>query len=240
MLPTTRQKEILNTVIKEYVSSAIPISSHLLNEKYSFDVSPATLRIEMQKLTDQGFLQQPHTSAGRIPTDLGYRFFVNELLEKGSSNLSAKKRTRISKEVKKEIKDNLRFIQVVTRVLASSSSNLGLSYIFNKNVLWKEGWGDILNEPEFQDSDFTARFTKAIKCFEKDIDKFAIEPSSEIHVYIGSENPSFKNKDISVITAKFNCPDLNCQGIFAILGPKRMNYNKNISIVNLLTELLEE
>lgn len=240
MLPTTRQKEILNTVIKEYINSAVPISSHLLNQRYNFDVSPATLRIEMQKLTSRGFLHQPHTSAGRIPTNAGYRFFVNELLEKGPSDLSARRKIKISEEIEGEIKDSLRFIQVVTRVLANSSSNLGLSYIFNRNVLWKEGWGDILKEPEFKDVDFTTRFAKTIKCFERDIDKFTMESSSEIHVYIGDENPSFKNKDVSVITARFNCSDLNCQGIFAILGPKRMNYNKNISVVNLLTELLAE
>jgi len=240
MLLTTRQKGILDTVIKEYISSATPISSHLLNERYSFDVSPATLRIEMQKLTDQGFLCQPHTSAGRIPTDAGYRFFVNELLERGPSAFSAKRRIKISKEIEEELKDSLRFIQVVTKILANSSSNLGLSYIFNKNVLWKEGWGDILKEPEFKDVDFTTRFTETIKCFERDIDKFTLDSSSEIRVYIGDENPSFKNKDVSVITARFSCSDLNCQGIFAILGPKRMNYNKNISVVNLLTKLLEE
>ena len=76
-----RQSDILNNLIKDYIQLAHPVSSEFLEKKHSFGLSPATLRIEMQKLTDKGFLSQPHTSAGRVPTDKGYRFFVNELLK---------------------------------------------------------------------------------------------------------------------------------------------------------------
>ena len=84
METTERQQKILNTIIEEYINSAQPISSQLLEKKHNFGLSPATIRIEMQKLTDAGFLYQPHTSAGRVPTDEGYRFFVDDLLEKKS------------------------------------------------------------------------------------------------------------------------------------------------------------
>ncbi|MFC1630230.1 hypothetical protein ACFL06_01695, partial [Patescibacteria group bacterium] len=77
---TERQENILNKIVKEYVQSAQPVSSKLLEKKGNFGISPASLRIEMQKLTDNGYLLQPHTSAGRIPTDKGYRYFVNKLL----------------------------------------------------------------------------------------------------------------------------------------------------------------
>ena len=86
MEPVKRQKEILNSVIEEYINSAQPVSSQLLEKKYDFGICPATIRIEMQKLTDKGFLCQPHTSAGRVPTDKGYRFFVDNLLEKEFEN----------------------------------------------------------------------------------------------------------------------------------------------------------
>jgi heat-inducible transcription repressor HrcA len=68
-------------IIREYVESARPVSSQYLGERYDFGICPASIRIEMQKLTDDGFLTQPHTSAGRIPTDKGYRLFVDQLAE---------------------------------------------------------------------------------------------------------------------------------------------------------------
>jgi len=80
MTITARQKAILKAVVKEYVRSAKPVASQQLEDKYDFGIKPASIRIEMQKLTDEGFLNQPHTSAGRTPTDKGYRLFVNELL----------------------------------------------------------------------------------------------------------------------------------------------------------------
>ena len=240
MTITERQEKLLDKIVKEYINSAVPISSQLLNEKYSFGISPATLRIEMQKLTDQGFLHQPHTSAGRVPTDKGYRFFVDRLFEKGFSVFDDKKSSQMMKGIKKEIENSLKFTQVVARILADNSSNLGLSYLLNEDILWEEGWKDIFGEPEFREADFISRFAKMISCFERDIEKITLDFPSETKVYIGEENPIFKNEDFSIVTAKFTFPKRGYKGFFAILGPKRMHYNKNISLINSLTKLLEE
>ena len=77
-----RKKKILTAVIEEYISTAEPVGSKLLAEKAGLKVSPATIRNELAELTALGFLEQPHTSAGRVPTALGYRLYVNELMEK--------------------------------------------------------------------------------------------------------------------------------------------------------------
>ena len=89
MLITDRQKDILDKIIQEYISSAEPVPSQSLEKKYDFGLSPATIRGEMHKLTEEGFLYQPHTSAGRVPTDKGYRFFVDNLLNKEFNIFSA-------------------------------------------------------------------------------------------------------------------------------------------------------
>lgn len=240
MTMTKRQGKLLDKIIREYINSALPVSSQLLDERYNFGISPATLRIEMQKLTDRGFLYQPHTSAGRVPTDKGYRFFVDELFEKGFPDFGDKKSSQMLKEIKKEIESSLRFTQTVTRILADNSSNLGLSYLLDEDILWKEGWKDIFEEPEFKEADFVSRFAKMLSCFERDIEKITLDFPSETRVYIGKENPVSKNEDFSIVTAKFTFPELGYKGIFAILGPKRMNYNKNISLINSLTQLLKE
>ena len=74
---TERQKSILEVVIREYVATAAPVASEEIVRKYRMALSPATVRNELQTLDGAGFLTQPHTSAGRIPTDKGYRFFIN-------------------------------------------------------------------------------------------------------------------------------------------------------------------
>lgn len=75
----TRQQEILNLVIKEYIETAEPVGSQILVEKYKLDISPAPVRMEMVELSEGGYLNQPYTSAGRVPTDKAYRFFVDQL-----------------------------------------------------------------------------------------------------------------------------------------------------------------
>lgn len=88
-----RRQRVLAALIQEYVARAIPVGSRTLTERYSLGVSPATVRNELSVLEDSGYITQPHTSAGRIPTDQGYRAFVDKLLESEESfNLSERQR----------------------------------------------------------------------------------------------------------------------------------------------------
>ena len=238
---TKRQEKILNGVVREYINSAEPVSSQFLDEKYNFDVSPATLRNEMQTLCDLDFLFQPHTSAGRIPTDKGYRFFVNEIFERGFSDFDNQKKLDIKKECKKKIDNSFRLTQEVTKILASNSSNLALGHLLDEDFFWKDGWDDLFEEPEFKEADFISRFAKLINSFEKNIEEINSSFSNDIQVFIGKETPFFRNEDFSIVVSRFNYPNLkNKKGMFAIVGPKRMNYNKNISIINMLDQIFKE
>ena len=206
-----RQKEILNTIIGEYIKLAQPVSSQLLEKKYDFGICPATIRIEMQKLTDKGFLCQPHTSAGRVPTDKGYRFFVDNLLEKEFENFE------IEDLFEDEIEDNIKFIQVLTKNLAQISGVLVLSYLEKEKVFWKEGWEEILKEPEFGEKDFAVNFAEFLENFENNIENFEI--NSGIKIYIGKENPLKRAKDFSLISSRCHLP--NEEGIISFVGAKK-------------------
>ena len=81
---TERQKKILSLIIHEYIRSAEPVGSKYLVDKYGMKLSSATIRNEMVALTDEGLLRQPHTSAGRVPTEEGYRYFVGQLMRETS------------------------------------------------------------------------------------------------------------------------------------------------------------
>ncbi len=221
---TDRQGEILNRVIQDYITLAEPVSSKLLEKKHKFGVSPATIRNEMQELTNRGYLSQPHTSAGRVPTDKGYRFFVDKLLENNLRNFE--------NNFDRKIKDSFEFMKEATKFLAEESSELALGYSAGKKIIWKEGWEDIFEEPEFLEPGLASSFAGMIDDFEQNIEEiFSPEtclPVGMIKIYIGRENPVSKNKEFSIITAGFD------GGFFAILGPKRMSYDKNIKLIKKL------
>lgn len=235
---TKRQKLILDKIVEEYIGSASPVSSQLVEKNYDFGVCPATIRIEMQKLTDKSYLYQPHTSAGRVPTDKAYRFFVDELLEGGFSDFDFDKEffNEID-QIEKEVKDSLKFVQVLTKKVADLTSSLAISYLSEESVILKEGWEEILKEPEFKDSDCFSKFIKMMEDWEAKIENFDVP--SEIKVYIGKENPLPKTQDFSTIISP--CAFFqNREGIIAILGPKRMAYPKNISLIKSLTKHLSK
>jgi transcriptional regulator of heat shock response len=186
---TERQIRILNNIIKNYIRSVEPVSSEFLEKKYDFGVCSATIRNEMQKLTDEGFVSQPHTSAGRVPTDKGYRFFVDSLLQEHS----LKDDVFESDWFDGETNDTIKFLQSVTKNLALVSSNLSLGYLSDKKILWKEGWEEIIKEPEFKERKLIDDFIAMVKNFEEEIADFEI--NSEIRVFIGKENPWPKAKE---------------------------------------------
>ena len=94
---TERKQRILRAVVLEYVESAEPVGSSLLVERYHFGVGPATVRHELSEMSDRGYLDQPHTSAGRVPSDVGYRYFVNRLNEPALDSRTARQIKELSK-----------------------------------------------------------------------------------------------------------------------------------------------
>lgn len=128
-----RQEKILNLLIKEYIDIAEPISSNLLQKKYRFDISPATIRNELQELTQQGYIIQPHTSAGRIPTNKGYHYFIEITFSQSTEKLPS----FIEKEIeiaKQKIENELRLAQELTKSLQQIHSALHLNRIEEDNL----------------------------------------------------------------------------------------------------------
>jgi heat-inducible transcriptional repressor len=238
---TERQEKILDVAVKEYVNSAQPVSSQLLEKKYDFGVSPATIRNEMQKLTDGGFLSQPHTSAGRVPTDKGYRFFVNNLLKEKSlsKDLSPKVEKKPLEAMNwegNEADDTFRFMQNLTRYLAEETRVLALNYFENEDLFWKEGWEEVLQEPEFGERENILNFANLLKSFESHIEE--IKSFGGVNVYIGKENPFPKAKNFTVISSRYKLQN-GQEGVISLLGPKRMAYDKNLNLINSLMKLLD-
>ncbi len=240
---TKRQQKILNTVIKEYIGTGEPISSQLLEKKHDFGIKPAMIRIEMQKLTDGGYLLQPHTSAGRVPTDKAYRFFVDNLLTRqnlkenlgGQGGLSFNERVGEIEEIFRE-DDILKLADRLTKFIAEETSSLAILNLSERDFIFKEGWEELLKESESFERDFFSDFAETIEKFEESFDDFKI--NSGIKVFIGKENPVRKAKNLSVISSKCKFPNKE-KATLTLVGPKRMDYNRNLSLIQSLNKFLE-
>ncbi len=119
-----RQELILALVIREYVESAQPVSSKHLGAGYNLDISDATIRNEFAVLQERGFLRQPHTSAGRVPTELGYRYFVQRLL--GETELSPEERHMIGHQFHQVPLEPEQWMQLAAAVLARTAQSASL------------------------------------------------------------------------------------------------------------------
>ena len=233
-----RQQQILETVIREYVDTAQPVSSRVLNRKYKLGVSPATIRAEMKKLEREGYLYQPHTSAGRIPTDKGYRFFINSLME------SRKKLTPREQEALRQNllagKEDSRLMPKVAGLLADMSSNLAISGLLeDEPEVYKAGMGRLLRELELESAEHFSRITRVFDYLDRNIEElFDIVQYETLGVYIGEENPIKQMRGLSMIISGQRLKSGN-RGLIAILGPRRMRYDRNIALIEYIRDLLE-
>ena len=121
---TDRQKLILTLIIHEHIRTAQPVGSKTIVDKYSLDMSSATVRNEMAALTDYELLRQPHTSAGRVPTEEGYRFFVGNLVQK--SGLPTNTRRTITHQFYQSRQDIEQWLKLAASVLANQSQAAAL------------------------------------------------------------------------------------------------------------------
>ena len=227
-----RQEGLLETVISEYIRLAQPISSQYLEERYDFGVSPATIRNELQTLSEWGYLEQPHTSAGRVPTDRGYRFFVD-----GVSKEKPQRSKQLEDVFEKEVADALEFSAYAARALANESSGLAAMYMESTSLFLKEGWEDMLQEPEFEEQDSIKSFTKFLNDFEKNVATMSLK--EDMQVFIGKENPFSKITDFSIMIAECSFPEHGKYKV-ALLGPKRMEYPKNIHLLTSFSRIWKD
>ena len=130
-----RKEDILKAIILDYIATADPVGSRTIVKKYGLGVSPATVRNEMSDLEEMGFLEQPHTSAGRIPSQAGYRYYVDCLMRK--EPISQEGREYIRTTLLSQIRETETLMQVISRVLSqlTNYTALVLTPFFGKNIL---------------------------------------------------------------------------------------------------------
>ena len=228
-----RQKGILNSIIEEYAETASPVGSITLAKL--FNVSPATVRAEMARLEACGLIAQPHTSAGRVPTDAGYRYYVNNLQNSAEGALlpdrgSHALEVRVSSQSRADAA-----IRGAVDSLVELTGNLGLATIGDQ--LYLAGISRLFTQPEFMDSARVRSVAKLLDNLEPWLREAA--PGEPLNIFIGHENPIGKNSEVSLIISKFRSP-FSDKSYIGVLGPTRQNYSRVMSLVRHAGITLEE
>lgn len=234
---TERQIKILKTIIEEYMETAEPVGSQTIEKKYELGVSPATVRNEMVKLTKAGYLKQPHTSAGRVPTKEAFRFYVDQLMEE--KKLSVADEVAAKEKIWDARFDFDQLMREATRALAEQTRALAVAATKQGDV-YHAGYANILEMPEFYDIDVTKAILSLIDeaqtllgLFEK---SFGEEP---IHLLLGEELGYEFLEPCGMVFTHFKAGPKK-SGSLGVIGSSRLYYPRIIPIVRYFGNLVEE
>ncbi len=230
-----RKEEILKSIISDYIDRKAPVSSSILQKKHKFDLSTATLRNEMLDLEEEGFLEQPHTSAGRIPSDRGYRYYIDRLMKK--RDIEGQEEYILKKKIVEYKNRYGETTKTITKILASETGGLAISTIIKKKEIYNCGISELLKEPEFSRSNDFCGVASLCDFIDDNIDRVSeVARDKEVQIYIGQENPLVEAENCSMVISNFKKG--NDRGFIALVGPKRMKYDRNISLINYLVKVL--
>lgn len=233
---TQRQIEILRSIIEEYIETAEPVGSETLEKKHNLSASPATIRNEMVHLSKLGYLQKPHSSAGRIPTPMGMKFYVKELMKE--KELSTVEEVALREGVWDYRSRTQRFLKEVTKSLAEKTGTLAIATT-NEGDIYCAGYANILDMPEFYDIDITRTLLSALDEYDYFHALFQGSRDEEkIHVLIGEDLGSRLKGPYGFVFTEYDTP-LHQGGEIGVIGPVRLNYTSIIPTVRYFGGLIE-
>lgn len=254
-----RQGALLASIIENFIKTAEPISSKLLEKSGFFDLSSATIRAEMNELEGCGYLAHLFTSSGRVPTDRAYRYYVDNLHHR---NTEAPQKHRKGYGIKEKDRGRIRFAiqeaggdpreinKAVAQTLSDLSENLVITGIEEEQDFFKIGLSGLFELPEFREFDRAFRLTSFFDEFEQLFNEMEREffgfsaqrpkkHNEDVKVFIGRENPVKNIRDETVMFAKYNLPH-DLTGSLTLIGPTRMDYAKNIGLIKYATQELNK
>ncbi len=233
---TDRQIQLLQAIIEEYIETAEPVGSETLDKKFNLGVSPATIRNEMVKLTESGFLKQPHTSAGRIPTSMALKVSVRNLMK--PHELSVADEVVVKQQIWDYRQQLDKLLRETTRVLAQKTKLLAISTT-NTGDIYYAGTAHILDMPEFFDIDMTRSLLNTLDEFDfwwKLLSQS--EDDQPYHVLIGEDFGNQLLIHCGMVYIKIRTP--RSEVLMGVVGPTRVDFREVIPVVRYVGNLLSE
>ncbi|MBT5337916.1 hypothetical protein HN643_00560 [Candidatus Falkowbacteria bacterium] len=227
-----RQRKILKRIIEAFIKDAKPLASSFLVAKMKQKLSPATVRNELVALEKEGYIFQPHTSAGRIPTEKAYQFYVENYLDK-EKELNTIEKKLLEEIEKQETEDRVKIKNFAKKIAALSKQGVMVTFAECDN--YYTGLSNIFSQPEFQNSDLVVNLSSVIDRLDTKVFELDEKDFDEPEVFIGSKNPI--GCDCSLVVFKYQLGKY--KGIIALIGPMRMDYQKNYALVKESVKLLK-
>lgn len=233
---SSRQTELLELIVKDFIETAEPVGSVNLVKKYNLSYSGATVRNEMQSLIKEGFLKKTHTSSGRVPTSLGLKFYIEQMMKE--------KPIPVLQEVamKQRLYDKRFALEHMLRqaVLALSEATGYMGWACTDDgCVFTSGTVNMLNHPEFFDISVTRETLQLIDDFDRMSRLFEkAKGERDWHILLGEDMDLESLDNTGILFTRYSSG--NKRGVVALVGPARMKYDKAIPMVRYLRGLLEE
>ncbi|MBU0981840.1 DeoR family transcriptional regulator [Patescibacteria group bacterium] len=233
-----RKNQIFNAIVEHFIQTAEPVGSQTIISTYNFKVSPATVRNDMATLEKEGLIFQPYTSAGRVPTDQGYRVYVDELADFDVARRIARETLASLRKQEKAAIAKQR-VQEAVSLLSQASPNMAFATIPENDRTFFMGLSKILRQPEFLSEPLQACQVMEVieerKNFLHGLKKLQIE--NEPRILIGDNDILAGIDSCSLIVTRYQYNGFD--GFIGILGPKRMPYAYNFAILGEVKGLLQ-
>ncbi len=223
--------------MRRYVETAEPVGSRYISRK--LNLSSATIRNVMADLEDLGYIMQPHTSAGRSPTDKGYRYYIESLMHVKNVNMLEAKRS-VKDQYGVAVRSIEDILERTSYMISNVTNYVGLTLSSQYDKLYLDGTSHIIEQPEFRD---LRKLYALLKCLEHkselvDLLKNDFETDG-VTIHIGKENFSNSLNDCSIVTKGYKVKG-KASGRLGVIGPKRMVYEKVIPMVEFLADTVTD
>lgn len=225
-----RQAKILRAVVEEYIRTAEPVASKTITDKYVSAVSPATVRNDLMALTESLFLLQPHTSAGRVPTEQGYRYYLDHFMK-------VERAERVAGELKAAIV-NAQTPEAVLRAVSQALVELSgdTAVVASEHGSQYTGIANLMRKPEFDNAERREKIANAIDHVDQAVAELLALAGEDVRVWLGSDSPL--SSEMATIVVRVRLPD-GSVGLLGLLGPLRMRYGRNIGLLQEVKKMLD-
>lgn len=234
-----RRLSILHAIVREFIETAEPVGSKTIFVSYNFSVSPATIRNDMANLEEKGLIFQPHTSAGRVPTDSGYRMYVDTFTDYEEAEQTAQRHLQKLLEANRAHHVRKKLNEYVA-LLAHATENVSFATTPDNPHTFYLGFAHVLRQPEFARDPLAASQVMEVleenNHFVKTLDSLNLDDDARI--FIGRENILPQIQSCALIVARYSIDGY--KGYIGILGPTRMRYPYNLAMVRKIREVMSD
>jgi len=231
-----RKDRILSIVIGRYIKTVLPVGSQYITEEHDLDVSPATVRNILADLEEEGYLSHPHTSAGRMPTQQGYRYYVDHLMNE--IQLLEEEKRRISQEHKRYVNQLELLVEKTSQVISDLTHYTSIVSLDDGNVhkIVCKGTNYVVGYPDSTDIIKMQAILRILEEKERLMELVNRTLEKKIEIYIGHEMALKDMESCSLAISHFEKDGM--KGRIAVLGPTRMQYDRVVSTLEYISQIL--